>query len=151
MQIIFLEVMTRQNRQAIPGAIFIVMIIAITIIAVSLIAVGTTDVIKSQFSNDSIKITKSQISNTYTESYLTVTVKNDGSESVNNLEYAINGFEDGSTSSASFVPSSVQPADSISITVVLSELIPKGQPMIVTASGNTTSGSYVEDTVTVSP
>lgn len=142
-----------QKRRAVSPILATVVLVAVTIAIAGIVLVMTTDMTKTQLSSDSLDIVSSKISNTDTESYLTISVKNTGNTEITNLVVNMNGFSNtgNNPTEFSFSPDTIRPGKSSSLTNALPELISEGKSMLAIVTGNTTSGGTVSETQTIRP
>jgi len=150
--------MKQQRRQAMSNILATVLLIGIAVGVASIVLVMSTDLVKTQLSSDSIDIISAKISNTDTDSWLTVSIKNTGNSELEDLTVEVKGLEFGAdesdsdrSSTISFDPDTLRPGKGLSLTEKLTVLVSEGTSVLVVISGDTTSGGTVSETLTIKP
>jgi len=143
--------MTQQQkrRQGMSNILATVLLIGIAVGVASIVLVMSTDLVKTQLASDSIDVISAKISNTDTDSWLSVSIKNTGNSELEHLTAEVNGLA--SPFVDSFSPDTLRPGKGSALTTKLSELVSEGTSVLVVISGNTTSGGTVSETLIIRP
>ncbi len=142
--------MINKRRQGMSNILATLVLIGAAIGGGGLLLVLSTDMINTQFANESIGITSAKISNTDSESWLTISIKNTGNGQIESLIVTVNGLQ--SAFEESFVPDILVPSKGTALTVSLGELVTEGTSVLVVVSGDTASGGgVISETVTLRP
>ena len=142
--------MKQQRRQAMSNILATIILIGAAVGGGGLLYALSTDMINTQFAKESIEITSIKISNTDTDSWLTISIKNTGNSQIDNLAVAVNGLE--SPFDTLFSPAMLSPSKGTALTVNLAELVTEGTSVLVVVTGNTTSGGgVISEAITVRP
>ncbi len=125
-------------------------LIGAAVVGGGLLLVLSTDMINTQFANESIGITSAKISNTNVESWLTISIKNTGNGQIESLIVTVKGLT--SEFEESFTPDTLVPSKGTALTVSLGELVIEGTSVLVVVTGNTTSGGgVISEALTIRP
>ncbi len=127
-------------------------LIGAAVVGGGLLLVLSTDMINTQFANESIGITSAKISNTNVESWLTISIKNTGNSQINTLAVKVNGLNSTAVFVASFTPDTLSPSKGTALTADLGELVVEGTSVLVVVSGVSSSGGgIISEAITVRP
>jgi len=144
------HIMIDKRRQGMSNILATLVLIGAAIGGGGLLLVLSTDMINTQFANESIGITSAKISNTDVESWLTISIKNTGNGQIESLIVTVNGLQ--SEFEESFIPDILVPSKGTALTVSLEELVTEGTSVLVVVSGNTTSGGgVISEALTIRP
>jgi len=145
--------MINKRRQGMSNILATVLLIGISVGVASIVLVMSTDLVKTQLASDSIDVISAKITNTDTDSWLSVSIKNTGNSELKNLTVEVKGFTfiTNSSSIISFIPDTLRPGKVLSLTDNLDELVSEGRSVLVIISGDTTSGGTVSETLTIRP
>lgn len=139
-----------QRRQAMSNILATIILIGVAVGGGGLLLVLSTDMINTQFASESIGITTAKISNTDTDSYLTISIKNTGNRQIANLTVSVSGMI--SDFDAVFSPAMLSPSKGTALTVSLEELVTEGTSVLVVVTGDTTSGGgVISEALTIRP
>ncbi len=142
--------MINKRRQGMSNILATLVLIGAAIGGGGLLLVLSTDMINTQFANESIGITSAKISNTDSESWLTISIKNTGNGQIESLIVTVNGMK--AAFVESFIPDTLIPSKGTALTVSLGELVTEGTSVLVVVSGDTVSGGgVISETVTLRP
>jgi len=84
--------MTYKRRQGMSNILATLVLIGAAIGGGGLLLVLSTDMIQTQFASESIGITSAKISNTNSESWLTISIKNTGNGQIESLIVTVKGL-----------------------------------------------------------